>query len=65
MQRAVWVRGRLKNRPSLKLGDVQDVSLIFETRGRRTNSPPHFSHSGFISNAIVTFVFVAPFSPDD
>jgi len=24
---------------------------------------PHFSQAGFISNAIVTFVFVAPFSP--
>jgi hypothetical protein len=34
----------------LKLGDVQDVSLIFETRGRRTNSPPQFGHTAAIAS---------------
>jgi hypothetical protein len=34
----------------LKLGDVQDASLTFEARGRRTNSPPQFGHTAAIAS---------------
>jgi hypothetical protein len=38
---------------------VQMKAAVCGSSGR-----PHFSHSDFISNATVTFLFVASFSPD-